>query len=298
MDSVQNQTWPNLVHVVLDNNSTDGTARIIENYRDAAIPVLAFRNDTTVPIKENWNAAFERVPAAAVYTKLLCADDTLYPDAVAEMVALAETDPEIGVVGCLHDCMGDVADFFWPKDQTVFDSRDAVRKILLREGVLMPVQLLMRKSVTDHRTPLFQPPVPGGYDMDAMLELITRSKFGFVHKSLCFTRVHENTVTNTTFGSREKTWTADALYFLTTYGPAALGENYEDELKRFRRYYVRRMLLWRRQGMSEAHQKRHFEAFREAGWSWGPALIADAIIDWALIKAGVRRNWTGYPGWQ
>ena len=58
MDSVQNQTWPNLVHVVLDNNSTDGTARIIENYRDAAIPVLAFRNDTTVPIKENWNAAF------------------------------------------------------------------------------------------------------------------------------------------------------------------------------------------------------------------------------------------------
>ena len=50
--------------------------------------------------------------------------------------------------------------------------------------------------------------------------------------------------------------------------------------------------------MSEVHQKRHFEGFREAGWSWGPALIADAMLDWVLIKAGVRRNWTGYPGWQ
>ena len=298
MESVQQQTWPNIVHVVLDNNSTDETAAIIERFKGGRTPLLVFRNETTVPAMENWNLALDKVPSDATYIRMLCADDTYYPTSTEEMVKLAQTDPEIGVVGCLHYCDGGVADFRWPQSQTVFDGDEALRRILLAEGILMPVQMMMRKSVVDRRRPLYQPPLPGGYDMDAMLQLLTMSKFGFVHKSLGFTRVHEQSTTNTKFGAATRSYTRDCLHFLTTVGQKAFGPNYHKQLMSFRRYYVRRILTWRLKGSSNADLSLHFEALRKAGWTWGPALLADAIADWLLFKLGIRQRWSGYPGWQ
>ena len=44
MESVQAQTYPNLVHVILDNASTDRTAEIIESFRGRKVPLLVGRN--------------------------------------------------------------------------------------------------------------------------------------------------------------------------------------------------------------------------------------------------------------
>jgi len=298
MESVQQQTWPNLVHVLLDNNSTDDTAAIIERYKGGRVPLLVFRNETTYPSMKNWNLAIEKVPSDAKYVRLLCADDTYYPDSTEKMVQLAETDPEIGLVGCLHYCDGGVADFGWPKSRTVFDGDEALRMILLAQGVLMPVQMMMRKSVIDRRQPLYQPPLPGGFDMEAMLHLLTISKFGFVHENLGFTRVHEQAISTTHFGPATRSHTRDSLRFLLAVGEKAFGADHRRQLMRFRHYYVRRILTWRLRGSSKSDLSLHFEALRTAGWEWGPALVAHAMIDWALFKLGLRQRWSGYPGWQ
>ena len=298
MESVQAQTYPNLLHIVVNNASTDQTPEIISRYLNRKIPVLVHRNEETLPQRDNWNTAVGLVPEEARYIRLLCGDDTITPDSIAEMVAVAETDPDIGVVGCLHDCAGAVQDFGWPEDETVIDGIEAIRRILLGEGTLMPIQLLVRKSVADTRQPLFQPPLGGGHDMDAMLDLLTRSKFGFVHKCLAFTRIHENSVTSLTYNAASRSWTSDAMHFMTTYGPKAFGKAYGEQLLRFRRYYVRRILRWRREGGDEKMLSRHFEALETAGWTFGPVLIADATADWVFQRFGLRSNWTGYPGWQ
>jgi glycosyltransferase involved in cell wall biosynthesis len=298
MESVQQQTWPNLVHVLVDNASTDETAAIIDRYRNGRVPLLVFRNEATVPPMENWNLAIGKAPSEAKYIRLLCADDTYYPTSTEEMVKLAETDPEIGIVGCLHYCDGGVADFGWPKSQTVFDGEDALRKFLLAQGVLMPVQMMMRKSVVDRRQPLYQPPLRGGFDMEAMLHLLTMSKFGFVHENLGFTRVHEQAISTVQFGPATRSHTRDALRYLIAVGEKAFGADYGRQLMRFRRYYVRRILLWRVKGSSNSDLSLHFAALQSAGWKWGPALLADAIVDWVLYRLGLRQTWSGYPGWQ
>lgn len=297
MRAVQAQTYPNLLHIVVDNASNDQTAEIISRHANGRVPLLVHRNLETLPLRDNWNTAVGLVPEDAEYIRLLCGDDTITSDSIAEMVALAETDPEIGVIGCLHDCAGALQDFGWPEHRTVFDGLEAVRMMLLGEGVLMPVQMMVRKSVADTRSPLFQPPLGGGHDVDAMLDLLTRSKYGFVHKCLGFTRVHDNAVTSTIYNSAARSWTSDAVHFLTMYGPKAFGQESQEHLLRFRRYYIRRILRWRKNSDKQALAP-HFAALEMAGWSFGLPLIADAMIDWGLQKVGLRKNWTGYPGWQ
>src|SRR5689334_8115643 len=98
MQCVQAQSYPNIVHIVLDNASTDDTAEIISSFRDARIPVASHVNEKLLPLQENWNRAFSYVPADAVYVKLLCADDLLRYDCIEKFVELAESDPQIEIV--------------------------------------------------------------------------------------------------------------------------------------------------------------------------------------------------------
>ncbi|MEZ5955160.1 MAG: glycosyltransferase family 2 protein [Hyphomonas sp.] len=300
IQSVQAQLWPNVVHLILDNCSTDETPEIIKRYEDGRVPILSYRNDETINVFENWNKAISLVPSEAKYIRILCHDDTITPDAIEKMALLAESDPGIGVVGCLHDCAGAVQDFKWPASRSVFEGDEAIRMILLGEGVLMPIHVLVRKSVADSRQPFLQQfsLKSGARDFDAMMCLLQSSKFGFVHEGLAFTRVHEEAITAQNFMGKTRSWTADALCFLTKFGPDVFNEDYQEHLLRFRRYYVRRILRWRKQDGGEQNLARHFEELENAGWHFGWQLVADAIADWFLQRIKLRRNWTGYPGWQ
>ncbi|MBB3457446.1 glycosyltransferase involved in cell wall biosynthesis [Rhizobium sp. BK313] len=298
MESVQKQIWRSVVHIVLDNNSTDGTAEIIANYSNKRVPVVSYYNHETLGQRDNWNRAYSHVPAEAAYVRYLCDDDTITPDSVAKMAALAENNPGVGAVGCLHHCAGAVQDFFWPKDRTVFNGTEAIRMTLLRQGVLMPVQMMWRKSVADQLHPLFEDAVDSGWDLDAVLKMLTRSDFGFVHENLGFTRVHANTMTSLTSASKTRAWTRDALHLMTRYGPLAFGPEYSAQLLRFRRYYVRRIIAWWKQDHGRENLGIHLDALDKAGWKFSAPLALDALADWACVKIGMRRNWSGYPGWQ
>ncbi|MFC7290003.1 glycosyltransferase family A protein [Hirschia litorea] len=298
LESVQAQTYPNLVHVILENNSTDKTLEIIESYSNGRVPILLHKNEVTLPRMENWNRAFELAPTDAEYVRLLCADDTITPDCIDEMVKVGEMDPEIGVIGCLHSCAGEIQDFFWDKNRNVFDGLEANRMTLLRQGVIMPVQMMMRQKFVRMRTPLFQGPLTGGFDLDTKMNLLTYSKFGFVHKSLGMTRVHENTVSAVEYGPKTRSWTSDGLYLMNKYGPAAFGTDYDAASKQFINYYIRRIMSWKKSDGGTQNLQRHFDALQDVGLSFNWSSKTKAMFDWILIKLGIRRNWTGYPGWQ
>src|SRR5262245_45766793 len=99
MDAVQAQTYPNLVHVVLDNASTDGTANVIARNKGRRIPIVTARNDELLPVCRNWNAALRLAPVEAKYLRILCADDSMGADCIQRMVAVAEMDNDILLVG-------------------------------------------------------------------------------------------------------------------------------------------------------------------------------------------------------
>ena len=62
MACVQAQTYPNLVHIVLDNASTDATPEIISRYLNLRVPVVTKRNSTLLPQRENYNATVALAP--------------------------------------------------------------------------------------------------------------------------------------------------------------------------------------------------------------------------------------------
>ncbi|MFC9898355.1 glycosyltransferase family 2 protein [Nocardia sp. NPDC127579] len=78
--------------LVLDNASTDATGEIARSIDDPRVRVL--RNETVLPIGDNWNTAIRA--SAGELVKVVCADDVLRPGALAAQLEVM-TDPSIAI---------------------------------------------------------------------------------------------------------------------------------------------------------------------------------------------------------
>jgi hypothetical protein len=88
VQSVLDQRFEEWELVIVDNASTDRTVERIRRFKDPRIRF--FQNETNLGPEKNWNKAIAL--ALGRYTKLLCADDILYPDCLAVQVEAME-DP-------------------------------------------------------------------------------------------------------------------------------------------------------------------------------------------------------------
>lgn len=103
VDSVLAQEYPDLELVVVDNNSTDGTAAILEAVKDDRLRVI--RNSATLPALDNWNFTVRQ--ARGDFVKLICVDDTLRPDCIGAQAAVLESMPEVALVSVKTDFIDD-----------------------------------------------------------------------------------------------------------------------------------------------------------------------------------------------
>ena len=99
IESVLGQTYANLEYVLLDNNSNDGSIDIANQYaaRDKRIRVLGCSDH--VGQIANYNRALQCINSDSKYTKVVEADNWLYPECLEKMVGLAETQDSIDIVG-------------------------------------------------------------------------------------------------------------------------------------------------------------------------------------------------------
>ena len=294
MDCVQAQTYPNLVHVVLDNASTDATPQIIDRFRGQRVPVLTARQPQTVPMARNWNDALRLIPGEAVYFRLLCADDLLRPDAITRYVEVAERDPEIGLVGCLWRATGLCGEEL-PTDREVFDGREVLHTYLRREhSGLAGMHGLIRRTTCESARPFYDETV-ASFDTEANLRICQYAKYGFVREELSVWRVHAASTTSR-FASNTFLHEVCWLTLLDRYGPDVLGyRQYLAHRKAYRRHLLRHLLKsYLAEGNSKTF-KTSMQRLREAGDP--PSLIdfADALANWAFLAATLRRHTVGRP---
>lgn len=295
LESVQAQTYPNLVHVVIDNASTDGTADIIADFVDRDVPLILVRHDKLLPQMENWNSAIAAIPPGTEWFRMLCADDTIHKTAIEKTVALGQTDPEIGLVGCKRDINGAIHDPLWPKNQTVFDGKTALRRFFENEGMIMGPHVLIRTRAIPVGLPFYDL-VENAADTDAALRVLTEWKMGFVHEHLAFTRVHDTTVTELEV-SPLKLHLFDWYLFLHRYAKIAFGPtDGRAMMARYRRHYLRRLINLRRtdpQGVKiwDTHMQRMARLNR----SFRHSDYLSTTIDKGLIRVGLREDWFAYP---
>jgi glycosyltransferase involved in cell wall biosynthesis len=82
LDSVYAQSWPNLQVILVNDGSTDGTARVLERYRHRGLKVIEQQNS-------GQPAAFNRglLESDGEFIQYLDADDILHPEKISRQMA-------------------------------------------------------------------------------------------------------------------------------------------------------------------------------------------------------------------
>ena len=135
LDSVLNQTHDDYEVVVVDNNSTDGTAEILAGIDDPRLRVV--RNPATLPFVDNWNLAVRQ--ARGDYVKLICVDDLLKPGCIAAQAAVLDEHPDVALVSVKCDFIDDDGHLIAPdrglrRIEGRVPARHAVRRVA-RSGI-------------------------------------------------------------------------------------------------------------------------------------------------------------------
>ncbi len=292
LESVQAQTYANLVHVVLDNASTDATPQILERFQGLRVPLHVHRNASTLSQVENWNKAFSLAPSQVSYVRLLCHDDTLVPEAIARLVEASQVAPDIGMISSNHFSRGRHEDFGWQKHELVMDGAQAARLILTAQRSIMAPQIMLHRDAIAMRTPLFDGSF-SGWDQDACIDLLTRGcKFAFVQESLCMTRVHADSVSSTVL-ERDRLDLFQRCLELQRYGPRVFApEEQERLMRRYRRFYLRKLVRWSVGGIGGIDvAAKHWKNLAKLGVPPGPIEMLDSLVDWPLGLLGMRPRW-------
>jgi glycosyltransferase involved in cell wall biosynthesis len=237
IESVLGQTYRNLEHVILDNASTDDTGAIAAEFAAKDSRVRVHTNRRTLPMVENWNRSMKLASDAASYVKILHADDAMYPECLAKMVALAQANPKVGMVGTLRlrgdqgvECGG------LARGTGVYSGQEVAQLYLRREIFsFAPTGGLIRGDIVRGQRPFY----PKEYlhaDLAAYFDLLYRYDYGHVDEVLQFSRVHPASV-SATVAIRKQTLMGEWLPLLRAYGPRYFAA---DELRDIERQFVRR----------------------------------------------------------
>lgn len=278
IESVLAQTYDNLEHVILDNASTDDTNAIATSLAARDPRVRVIRNRHTLPMVENWNRSMKLASNQAGYVKVLHADDAMYPECLAKMVALAKENPRVGLVGTLRlrgdkgvECGG------LPRGTGIYPGVEIARLYMRREIFpFAPTGGLVRGDIVRGRRPFY----PTEYlhsDLAAYFDLLYRYDFGHVDEVLQFSRVHPDSVT-TTIAERKQTLLAEWLPMLRAYGHRYFSASELADLERqcIRRYH--RLLVRRFVARDQLFLDHHLPHLRKAGLMPGPGEIARALV--------------------
>lgn len=141
VESVLAQTFRDYEIVILDNASTDNTKVLLERYSDNRIRIIT--NSETLPAHENWTQVISL--ARGKWIKLLCADDLLRPDALANIYEDLQNNPNVLVHAGLRDVIDD------------FGYQVKAAKVVFRDGAHLNMNDLVNAVLKSGTNPLGEP---------------------------------------------------------------------------------------------------------------------------------------------
>ena len=189
IESVLAQTRPDFEYVLVDNRSTDGSREIAERYARADPRIRVFENEKFVGQLENFNGALAHVSPQSRYVKFALADDLLFPECLARMVALGESEPEAGLIAGYYLHGDHPAGSGVPYGVSRLSGAEACRRMLLGRGFPLgtPTTVLYRADIVRARKPFFRTDDLHA-DTNTGYEVLLEHDLGFVHQVLSFVR--------------------------------------------------------------------------------------------------------------
>ena len=225
IESVLGQTYKHFEYIIVNNCSTDRTMEIALEFAKKDSRIQVHTNKKFVGVIENHNIAFRMIAPAAKYCKVVSADDTIFPDCLTRMVALAESHPSAGMVGSYQQSGESVRWQGFPYPRVVLSGRELCREIFLNGdpsfGFGSPTSLLYRANLV-RKTGQFYPNESPHADTSACFEVLRATDFAFVYQVLCWERTHEQTQTSKSANMNR--YASAYLNDVLQYGPSYLNK--------------------------------------------------------------------------
>ena len=196
IESVLKQTYQNYEYILVDNCSTDESLDIAKKYAKRDNRIIIKKNDKFISQIQNYNHALKQISSKSKYTKIVQADDWLFPNCLKDMVSIAQKDSETGIVssyglqGKYVSCEGLNYPCF------SMNGKDACR-IYLMEGKNIfgnPTTMLFKSELIRNREPFYNEHSVVE-DIGICFEILKDHKFGFVHKILVYCRTQDDSIT-------------------------------------------------------------------------------------------------------
>ena len=159
---VLEQTYTNWDYAIIDNASTDETPDIAAKFAAADSRIRHVRFEEYVNSNENHNRAFRTIDSASDFCKVVSADDWMFTECLARMVAAAKQSDTIGLVIAYRLAGYGVSDYevdlvglpYW---KSVAPGGEIIRQVLLDgPGILGgPSAHLFRSDLVRERQPFF-----------------------------------------------------------------------------------------------------------------------------------------------
>jgi glycosyltransferase involved in cell wall biosynthesis len=223
IESVISQKFSDFELILLDNCSTDGSTEIAKEFTARDSRVLFFQNREFLTQVQNYNEALLHISPRSKYTKVVQADDLIYPHCLTEMVAFAEENPSVGVVASYRLVGTEIMPARLPQLGTVMSGPEAARLELLQGLSLFgtPTSLLLRSDIVRQRESFYTEGMLFE-DTAVVYEILRDHDYGFVHDVLSFTRLDEQSI----YGSWRSFYPMALAHLieLERYGPEFLSE--------------------------------------------------------------------------
>jgi glycosyltransferase involved in cell wall biosynthesis len=291
IESVLAQTYTHFEYLLVDNQSTDGSAEIAADYARRDPRIRLTRNLEFVDQIRNYNDALRQVAPDARYVKMVLADDYIFPECLERMVAVAESHPTAAIIASYYlegryVCGSGIE---WPTECVT--GRTASRLHLLENLYLFgtPTNLLYRAELVAKRKPFFSE-TSMHEDTELCHEVLAEADLGFVHQVLTFSR-RGNEGVLTAIESFH--WRRPFVYtILRKYGPEFLStEELDRRIRPARAEYLNilgeSVLLGREPEFWAYHRR----GLANVGEQLPSRLALSPQIARAAIKAVVRPSW-------
>lgn len=189
IDSVLNQTFEDFTLTILNDNSTDGTAAILDSYqnRDSRISIITkTKNEGPANLR---NEGIEK--SKTEFIALLDADDIALPSRFKKQIDFLTKNPNVGVCGTWFTFFGD------QKNKVVKHAvtHDALKVQFLHSCGIGNPTVMFRKSVLGNLR--FEHRYVPAEDYGLWSQLIAKTKFHNLPESLLLYRWHDSNISQT-----------------------------------------------------------------------------------------------------
>jgi glycosyltransferase involved in cell wall biosynthesis len=190
IQSVLSQTFPDYEIIIVDNQSTDNTDKIIEKYKlDSRIRY--YKNSVNIGMTGNWNQCL--LYANGEYIKFLMSDDKFHPHLLEKFINVMDKNPDVSVITCLRQFFGEENSVIpVPEEimkETKLKSQNAIAyTIKYSNWIGEPTSVMFRR---EHLwLGFFKIEMQWIPDLEMWLRLLTRGSAYIIPEVLSFFRQH------------------------------------------------------------------------------------------------------------